>query len=103
MSKWIDVANVAEIAPGTWKTVYLEQERIAVINLEHEFYAIQDLCTHDGGSFTGGEIEGDQIICPRHGATFCIKTGEVTCPPAYEDVLTFPTRVVDGIVQVQIH
>ena len=101
MANWTDVAKVEEIPPGTWKTLYLNEELIAVINLEGEFYAIQDRCTHDNGILTGGEIEGDQIICPRHGAAFCIKTGEVTCPPAYEDILTFPTRVVDDTVQVR--
>ncbi|MFN7098162.1 MAG: Rieske 2Fe-2S domain-containing protein, partial [Gammaproteobacteria bacterium] len=59
------------------------------------FYAIQDLCTHDGGDLAGGEIEDDEIICPRHGARFCIMTGEVRTPPAYEDIETFAVKI-DG-------
>jgi len=51
---------------------------------------------------TGGPIDGDQIICPRHGARFCIRTGKALTAPAYEPVATFPTRVHNGMIQVQV-
>ena len=41
-----------------------------------DFYAIEDVCTHDGGILTGGPVEGDEVVCPRHGARFCVRTGE---------------------------
>lgn len=75
---------------------------IAVFNLDDNFYAIKDVCTHDGGELASGTLDGDQIICPRHGSRFCIRTGEVLSPPAYEDVETFPTQIVDRTVQVGI-
>lgn len=100
MTEWYDVAPVAEIPPGRCRTVEVDGRPIAVVNLEGEFYAIEDLCTHDGGDLASGDIEGEQIVCPRHGARFSVKTGAVLAPPAYEDVLTFPVRVYDGMVQV---
>ncbi len=101
MSDWIDVARVEELPPGARKVVEVEGATVAVFNLGGEYYAIEDVCTHDGGDLIGGEVEGDVIVCPRHGARFSIKTGEVLAPPAYEPVATFPVRVQDGIIQVR--
>lgn len=101
MSDWIDVAPQAEIPPGAWRCVELEGAEIAVFNFDGDYYAIENICTHDGGILTGGALEGDEIICPRHGARFSIKTGKVLAPPAYEDVTTFPVRVEAGTVQVR--
>ena len=101
MSEWIDVAAENELAPGTWRTIDVDGTDVAVFNLDGAYYAIEDVCTHDGGVLTGGEVDGDVIVCPRHGARFSIRTGEVLAPPAYEDVPTFPVRVEAGIVQVR--
>lgn len=101
MSEWIDVAAVNAIPPGSWRTVDVDGTDVAVFNLDGAYYAIEDVCTHDGGILTGGEVEGDVIVCPRHGARFSIRTGEVLAPPAYEDVPTFPVRIEAGIVQVR--
>jgi 3-phenylpropionate/trans-cinnamate dioxygenase ferredoxin subunit len=98
---WIDVAPQAGFKPGTWRPADLGGTEVAVFNLGGEFYAIENICTHDGGCLTGGAVEGEQIVCPRHGARFSIKTGAVLAPPAYEDVPTFPVRVEDGMVQVR--
>jgi 3-phenylpropionate/trans-cinnamate dioxygenase ferredoxin component len=101
MSEWIDVAAENELAPGTWRTIDVDGTDVAVFNLDGAYYAIEDVCTHDGGVLTGGEVDGDVIVCPRHGARFSIRTGEVLAPPAYEDVPTFPVRIEAGIVQVR--
>jgi len=101
MSDWIDVAPEEELAPGEWRTVETGAGLIAVFNIDGEFLAIEDVCTHDGSELTGGTVEGDVIVCPRHGARFSIRTGEVLAPPAYEDIRTFPVRVEGGRVQVQ--
>ncbi|HET6724536.1 MAG TPA: non-heme iron oxygenase ferredoxin subunit [Gammaproteobacteria bacterium] len=101
MGDWIDVSAAAELPPGKFAITDFGDIEIAVINVGGTFYAIEDVCTHDGGELTGGTIEGDQIECPRHGARFCIRTGAVLAPPAYEDIATFPCRVENGIVQVR--
>jgi len=102
MSEWINVAVKDEMPPGSRKVVSTEIGPIAVFNLNGEFFAIADICTHDGGELASGACEGDQIICPRHGSRFCIKTGKVLTPPAYEDVETFPVQIEREIIRIDI-
>jgi 3-phenylpropionate/trans-cinnamate dioxygenase ferredoxin subunit len=101
MSDWVTVARAGEIAPGEFRVADVDGSQIAVFNLNGEYYAIADVCTHDAGQLTGGTIDGDVIVCPRHGARFCIRTGAALSPPAYEPVHCFPVRVLDGIVQIR--
>ncbi len=103
MSEWTDVAPVSSLPPGSYKVIELDDTAIAVFNLGGDFHAIEDVCTHDGGVLTGGPVQEDQITCPRHGARFCIRTGAVLSPPAYEPVTIFPVRIVDDVVQVRDH
>lgn len=101
MSDWVVVAPAELIKPGDFRLVDVDDITVMVINIEGEFYAIEDICTHDGGTLSDGEIEACEIICPRHGARFDIRTGVVTAPPAYEDLPTYAVRIVDGMVQVR--
>ncbi|MFU8797743.1 MAG: non-heme iron oxygenase ferredoxin subunit [Gammaproteobacteria bacterium] len=102
MNKWIDVDGVGAFQPGSRQVVDIDGTMVIVFMHEDgQFYAIEDICTHDGGELATGRIEGDAIICPRHGARFCIKTGEVLAPPAYEGIRTFPVRIQDSIVQIK--
>lgn len=101
MSDWIDVAGEGELAPGSFKVVDADGTSIVVFNIDGAYYALEDVCTHDGGQLTGGIVEGDQIECPRHGARFCIRDGAALTPPAYDPTATFPVRVENGIIQVR--
>jgi len=101
MSGWVDVGRVEAISPDSPVHIEIDGAGIAVFKLGDAFYAIEDVCTHDGGQLTGGCVENDQIICPRHGARFSIKTGEALTAPAYEPTATFPVRIENGIVQVR--
>ncbi|HQU15892.1 MAG: ferredoxin [Chromatiales bacterium 21-64-14] len=101
MSEWVDVAPVSDFPAGSCKVVDVDGVMVAVFNVAGEFFAIEDICTHDGGVLTGGRFEGEVIECPRHGAQFNVKTGEVLAPPAYEPVPTLPARVQGGVVQVR--
>ena len=101
MSDWVTVAEAGEIKPGGFRVADVDGAQIAVFNLDGEYYAIEDVCTHDAGQLTGGTVDGDQIICPRHGARFCIRTGAALCAPAYEPAATFPVRIENGEVQVR--
>ena len=103
MTDWVDVAKDGEMEEGHSRVVDVDDTMIAVFFRDSQYYAIQDLCTHDGGELASGEVEGDEVICPRHGARFCIKDGKALSAPAYEDVETFPTRVENGMVQVRDH
>lgn len=101
MSDWVDVAAVATFEAGIVQLVDVEGAEVAVFNIDGEYFAIEDVCTHDGGTLVEGDVEGYEIECPRHGARFDLRTGKVTAPPAYEDVATYATRVQDGMVQVR--
>ena len=101
MSEWTNVAAASEIGPGDHRVVDIDEVAIAVFNLDGAYFAIEDVCTHDFGTLTGGCVEGGEIMCPRHGARFDIRTGEALTPPAYEPVATFPVRIHDGIVQIR--
>ena len=95
---WVRVGATAELLPGEYRVVYDGDTPIAVFNIDGDLYAIEDICTHDGGELTGGVIEGRQVECPRHGARFDIVTGEALTPPAYEPTAKFPVKVEDGVV-----
>lgn len=98
---WITVAPTDAIVSGDFAQVEVDAQLVAVFNVDGKFYAIEDVCTHDGGGLAGGAVDGDVVICPRHGARFCLRTGAALTPPAYEAVRTYETRVVDGIVEVK--
>ena len=101
MAEWVNVGAVSEILPGSHKVVDVADVMIAVFNVGGNFYAIEDVCTHDGGVLTGGTVQGCIITCPRHGATFDVRSGEALTAPAYEPTATFPVRIQDGVVQVK--
>lgn len=101
MTDWIDVVAESALANGEHIVVDVDGTDVAVFKLDDQLYAIEDVCSHDGAEIASGELIGDEIVCPRHGARFCVKTGEVKCAPAYEDIATFPLRVVDGRIQVK--
>ena len=104
---WFDVAKLDEFQPGQAKLVDADDVFIAVYNIDGEFYALEDTCTHDNvpilacGLPIEELVDGDQIVCPRHGARFEIKTGKALTPPAFEDVTMFPIRIENGMVQVR--
>ena len=97
-SGWIRVCAQSELLAGEFKVVYDGDVPIAVFNIDGQLYAIEDVCTHDGGELTGGIIDGFQIECPRHGARFDIRTGDVLRPPALEPTAKFPVKVESGAV-----
>ena len=98
--EWIVVGAAASIPPGDYAQIEVDGALVAVFNILGDFYAIEDVCTHDGGELAGGAIEDHRVICPRHGAQFCLRTGAALTPPAYEPVRTFATRVTNGVVEV---
>ena len=101
MPEWIDVALIDAFEEGTVQLLEVEGTEVAVFNISGEFYAIEDVCTHDGGTLAEGDVEGCEIECPRHGARFDLRTGKVTAPPAYEDITLFSVRIHDDHVQVR--
>lgn len=101
MSAWQRVAAVSDFPVGSRKVVDVDGVRVAVFHTSEGYYAIEDVCTHDGGELASGALEGCEIVCPRHGARFDIRSGEVIAPPAYEPVASLPVRVESGWVEVR--
>ena len=101
MSDWISVAAATDFPPGTFRTVDVEGTPVAVFNIDGNYYAVADLCTHEAETLSDGKVDALEITCPRHGARFSLVTGEALSPPAYEPVTTFPVRLQAGMVQVR--
>jgi 3-phenylpropionate/trans-cinnamate dioxygenase ferredoxin subunit len=98
---WMPVVAATSLASGDYAQTEVDGVIVAVFNVDGQFYAIEDTCTHDGGGLTGGAVEGCQVICPRHGARFCLRTGAALTPPAYEPVRTYAIRINNGVIEVQ--
>jgi 3-phenylpropionate/trans-cinnamate dioxygenase ferredoxin subunit len=88
MAEFVKVTTRSELPPGGKILAEVDGRPIAVFNVDGRFYAIDDVCTHDGGPLAEGELEGAEIRCPRHGARFDVRTGKALCLPAFEPVAT---------------
>jgi len=102
VSEFFKVARVSELPPGEKKLVEVDGMPVALFNVNGTFYAIEDVCTHDGGPLAEGELEGEEIECPRHGARFNVRTGEVLCMPAVEPVECYKVKVENGEIWVSL-
>ena len=98
----VKVAQVGEIAPGSGKVASAGGKAIAVFNIGGVFYAIDNTCTHRGGPLGEGELSGETVECPWHGAHFNVKTGAVTRPPAPAGVRSFPVKIEGNDVLVEV-
>ncbi|MDQ5939904.1 MAG: 3-phenylpropionate/trans-cinnamate dioxygenase ferredoxin component [Pseudomonadota bacterium] len=101
MSTWISVFCVDDVENGQHRVVDIDDTEVVIFKVDDHFFAIENVCSHDGGEIASGDVENGEIICPRHGARFCIKTGDVKCPPAYEGIESYRVRVVNHHVQIQ--
>lgn len=103
MSEYVIVAKTADVVPGTAIVVDVEDLAIALAHVDGEgFYAIDDLCTHDGGPLGEGDLDGASIECPRHGALFDVRTGAALTLPAIVPVSTYEVRVVGDDIQIKL-
>jgi 3-phenylpropionate/trans-cinnamate dioxygenase ferredoxin subunit len=102
MPEFVKAASVRDLPPGSHIVIEVEGFYIAVFNVNGDYYAIEDTCTHDGGPLAEGDLDGYVIECPRHGARFDIRTGKVLSFPAVTDVEAFDVKVEGGDVLVDI-
>lgn len=103
MAKFVRVASASEIPPGTGQYVDVNGEPIAIFHVEGgNFYATCDVCSHEEASLSEGELDGEIVECPLHGARFNVRTGEVKALPAVVSVKTYPVRVVGNDVEVEV-
>jgi 3-phenylpropionate/trans-cinnamate dioxygenase ferredoxin subunit len=102
MADFVRVARTDEIGPGEARLVEVKGRQIALFNVDGEYFAIDNMCTHEEASLAEGEVSGHEVSCPLHGAKFDIRTGEVLGPPAYDDVARFDVRVLGNDIEIDV-
>lgn len=93
MSEFERVAALSEIQPGERLSIFVDDVPSLLVRIGDDFFAIEDVCSHDGQPLTDGAVKDCSIICPRHGARFDLKTGQPLCMPATEPISTFEVQV----------
>lgn len=99
--EFIPVASADEIPPGTRLFVEIDAEAIVIFNIGGKYFAIGDVCSHDGGPLGDGTLESKfEVSCPRHGAHFDVRTGKALTLPATVDIPAYPVRVVENQIEI---
>jgi 3-phenylpropionate/trans-cinnamate dioxygenase ferredoxin subunit len=100
----VDVCRAEELRPGDSRIVEFDGRKVGVFNAEGELYAIEDRCSHDDGPLAEGPFDAERktVECPRHGSLFDLETGRPKTLPAYLPVDTFPVRVEDGVIKLEV-
>lgn len=98
----VTLAKNGELADGERKLIDLDGVRIALFNIDGQYYCIGDVCSHDDGPVAEGECDGFEIQCPRHGARFDLRDGRVLCFPAIRDIPSYPVSINGNLVQIEI-
>jgi len=102
MSSFVRVAGVSDIPDPGRELVEVEEQLIVLLHVGGEFFALDDVCTHDGGPLSEGEIDDHTIACPRHGAKFDLCTGAALTMPATQPTRTHEVKVEGGDVWVRL-
>lgn len=98
---WVEACRIDDVEAGDVRQVPTDPP-IALYNVDGEFYATQDVCSHAESSLSEGYLEGDSIECIWHMGRFCVRTGKALSLPATRDLATYPTKVVDGVVHIEV-
>jgi nitrite reductase/ring-hydroxylating ferredoxin subunit len=98
---FVRVAETKDIQPSTMKVVDLASETVCIVNVEGNYYAIGNVCTHVGGPLNEGTLEGYEVECPWHGSKFDVRTGEAIKPPARQAVPKYEVKVEDNNILVR--
>lgn len=102
MSDFVRVARVADIPDPGRELVEVDERLIVLLHVGGEFFALDDVCTHDGGPLSEGELDDHTIACPRHGAKFDLRTGAALTMPATQPTAAHETKVENGEVFVRL-
>jgi 3-phenylpropionate/trans-cinnamate dioxygenase ferredoxin subunit len=100
MPNWIKVSTTESFNETPRQFIDIDNLHIAVWKVGETFYAFESMCTHAMFELDDAPVEGEELICPLHGARFCLKTGDVLAPPAYEGLRIFPVRIEAGNVEI---
>lgn len=97
------LAHTSDIPPGKNKAFELDGHDILVCNANGEYFAVSNMCSHAEEKLEGGRIRGECVVCPKHGARFDLRDGRHRTPPAWTGIATYPLRVVDDRIEVQLN
>ena len=100
--EYLDIAPASELPNGERLFVEVESKSLVIFNIADQYFAIGDICSHDDGPVGDGDLEGFNVVCPRHGGEFDVRTGKAVQLPAIVDIPAYPVKVVDGMIQVGI-
>ena len=100
--EYLDIAPASELPNGERLFVEVESKSLVIFNIADQFFAIGDICSHDDGPVGDGDLEGFNVVCPRHGGEFDVRSGKAVQLPAVVDIPAYPVKVVDGMIQVGI-
>ncbi len=98
--EFVPIAPVDELADGERLFVEIDDRSVVVFRIAGQYFAIDDVCSHDDGPLGDGEVKGYEISCPRHGARFDLRTGKALTLPAIVDITAYPVRVRDGQIEI---
>jgi 3-phenylpropionate/trans-cinnamate dioxygenase ferredoxin subunit len=101
VAKWVRVGRADEVCPGEKRIYEVDGIMVVVVNLGGEYFCVEDVCTHDGGPLGEGDLHDGQLVCPRHGARFDVRTGRALALPAFEPVATYQVKVQDGDLLIE--
>ena len=100
--EWVRIADVGDCPPGSVLEIEAGQERMVLANLDGDFYALQNRCSHQDLPLSDGELDGDQLECLYHGARFDVCTGRAMALPAIKPVETYAVELRGQEIYVQI-
>ena len=102
MSDFLFAATTADFETESKKLVEVDDRLVIVFKVDGQYSCIDDVCTHDGGTLSDGELVGCEIACPRHGARFDVRSGKATCMPATQHTVAHETKVDGDQILVKI-
>lgn len=101
-NEYVEIAPASELPSGERLFLEVGGKAIVIFNIADQLFAIGDICTHDDGPLGDGDLEGYNIVCPRHGGEFDVRTGKVVQMPAVVDIPAYPVKITEGMIHVGI-
>lgn len=100
--EFVEIAPVSELPTGERLFIEVEGKALVIFNIAGQYFAIGDVCSHDDGPLGDGDLEGFNVVCPRHGGEFDVQTGKAVQMPAVVDIPAYPVNVIDEVLFVGI-
>ena len=98
--EYVEIAPASDLPNGERLFVEVAGKAIVIFNIAGQFFAVGDVCTHDESPVGDGDVEGFNVVCPRHGGEFDVRDGKAMQLPAVVDIPVYPVKTIDGMIQV---